>query len=791
MTRLSQLTEFQPGLKTRRIERLVAFGRGAVAWERIWPALWPASGIVGLFLAAALFGVLAPLPWPLHALILSSVVTGVGLLLFIGLKDVRLPRWEDGARRIERDSHLAHRPISEADDTISAGAGDPFAEALWRAHLMRRFADAKRLRVALPVSGLARKDPRALRFIVLLLLLGGVTFAGRASFDRIAAAFSSEGVGAGATIDAWIDPPAYTGGAPVYLGRAGTIAVPTGSILNLRVHGAAHTPWLSLDTGEAGFDGSGGEYSTSFKITADSHVRVRASGQALASWHLNAIPDNPPAIAFAAGPGRTEHDALKLSYRASDDYGVVGARAIIVPHGRSGKPLYVELPLAATSAKTISDTAYSDLTENPYAGLSVDITLEARDAIGQTGRSRTMRFTLPARIFVNPLARAFIEQRSNLATANDAGRNRVLLTLDALAIAPDHYYPDQPGIYTGLRASYWALKLARHDEDVSHVEDLLWQMATSIEQGGLAAAAQQLRAIQQMLMQALAQGAPQEVIESLMQRYEEALQRYTQALAQNGQQQNAQPPPPGSKVLTQKDIDALLKTIEQMAQAGDRQGAMEMMALLQSLLENLHAVTAGDGQGNGQQSPQDKALSDAIQGLSNLMGQQRALMDKTFRQGQGAGDPKDGGPQGLAKQQGALHDQLGKILKGLGDQKQALPKDLGDAGNAMNDSQQELGNNDTATSGEAQKQVLDALQKGAEDLAKRMGQQGEQGGQSGDNGNEDPLGRAQGAQGNVKIPGATDLQRARGILQELRKRAGELGRPKEELDYIDRLLKQF
>ena len=45
--------------------------------------------------------------------------------------------------------------------------------------------------------------------------------------------------------------------------------------------------------------------------------------------------------------------------------------------------------------------------------------------------------------------------------------------------------------------------------------------------------------------------------------------------------------------------------------------------------------------------------------------------------------------------------------------------------------------------------------------------------------------------GNVKVPDKSDLQRAREILQELRKRAAERGRPQEELDYIDRLLKQF
>ncbi len=43
----------------------------------------------------------------------------------------------------------------------------------------------------------------------------------------------------------------------------------------------------------------------------------------------------------------------------------------------------------------------------------------------------------------------------------------------------------------------------------------------------------------------------------------------------------------------------------------------------------------------------------------------------------------------------------------------------------------------------------------------------------------------------MKIPDKSTLERAREILKELRKRAAERGRPKEELDYIDRLLKQF
>jgi hypothetical protein len=43
----------------------------------------------------------------------------------------------------------------------------------------------------------------------------------------------------------------------------------------------------------------------------------------------------------------------------------------------------------------------------------------------------------------------------------------------------------------------------------------------------------------------------------------------------------------------------------------------------------------------------------------------------------------------------------------------------------------------------------------------------------------------------VKIPDRDTLARARSILEELRRRAAERGRPKQELDYYDRLLKEF
>jgi hypothetical protein len=52
-------------------------------------------------------------------------------------------------------------------------------------------------------------------------------------------------------------------------------------------------------------------------------------------------------------------------------------------------------------------------------------------------------------------------------------------------------------------------------------------------------------------------------------------------------------------------------------------------------------------------------------------------------------------------------------------------------------------------------------------------------------------GREYGDDVTVKVPGEIDVQRARRILEELRRRLGDPLRPQLELDYIERLLKDF
>ena len=60
----------------------------------------------------------------------------------------------------------------------------------------------------------------------------------------------------------------------------------------------------------------------------------------------------------------------------------------------------------------------------------------------------------------------------------------------------------------------------------------------------------------------------------------------------------------------------------------------------------------------------------------------------------------------------------------------------------------------------------------------------------------DPLGRKSGQLGaefddSVKVPDQIDIQRAREVLDELRRRLGDPTRPVIELDYLERLIRSY
>jgi uncharacterized protein (TIGR02302 family) len=158
------------------------------------------------------------------------------------------------------------------------------------------------------------------------------------------------------------------------------------------------------------------------------------------------------------------------------------------------------------------------------------LTLIARDEANNEGTSAPAEFKLPQRVFVKPLARAIIEQRRDLALDADA-RDRVLIALDAFAIAPEKFTPEM-GTYLGLRSLYWQLAQATSDDGLRDVVNAMWAFANTLEEGNVSDAEARLRNAQEALRNALERGASDEELKKLMDELRAALNQFLQALAE-------------------------------------------------------------------------------------------------------------------------------------------------------------------------------------------------------------------------------------------------------------------
>jgi uncharacterized protein (TIGR02302 family) len=829
------------------LARALKRARSSLLWERLWPALATLATALGLFLAfswAGLWLVLPPLARAI-GLVLFVIVTAIATVPLVLL---RLPSVNDGLRRLDRSSGETHRPATAVADQIAANQHDPVALALWRAHVERALLSARKLKAGWPSPRLAMRDPMALRALVLILAVASFFAAGGERAKRVTAAFDWQGVVAPANfrIDAWVTPPVYTGRPPVMLAglRPGEnahdtapVAVPAGSQLVVRATGnvrfdivrkggledAPPEPHAALPAGSE---------ERRFVIKGDGAAVLRGVGSSDLAWTFTAIPDRAPTIALIKDPERQARGSLRLDYKMDDDYGVVEAHAAFAlkdDDAENERPTHSlfsapEFPLTLPQARTRSGAAQTtrDLTEHPWAGAKVAMTLVARDQAGNEGRSEPTEFQLPQRIFVKPVARALIEQRRILALDADA-KPLVLTALDALTIAPEHFTPET-AVYLGLRAIYFDLAHAKSDDQLREVVARMWDMAVQLEDGNVSQAELALRQAQDALRHALERGASDDELKKLMDQLRAAMDKYLQALAEEmrkNPQQLARPLDRNTRMLSQRDLKSMLDRLENLARSGNKEAARQLLEQLQSMLENLQMARPGAQGDEG-----DDDMMSALDELGDMIRKQQQLRDKTFKQGQDMRRDRQRQQRGQGQQQfgdlkqdqQGLKDRLNKLLEqlrqhGLGnpgqDQKgqgEDGMDQLGSAGEAMGEAEGELGQGDADGAVDSQGRALEAMRKGAQGLAQSMQQNGMgmgQGpGQPGRNGraraqqDTDPLGRPlrgrdYGDDVTVKVPGEIDAQRARRILEELRKRFGESTRPQLELDYIERLLKDF
>lgn len=831
--------------ETRRAETrfgfLLALARGAVAWESIWPALWPLFAVVGLFVAVALSGLLPALSGWLHSLALAVFAVALLAALVHAARRISLPDERAGKRRLERDSGLDHRPLTALDDRMATGSGDAQARALWRAHQRRVIARLKGLRVGLPRPGMAAFDPWALRGLVVLLVIVGLAASDGNVGGRLAAAVApsfNRTPQLPPSLDAWINPPAYTGMAPVYLeaaaddpeGAAGdrpdgeaaapaaaALRVPAGSVLLAQVQGGDGEPSLQVGSAALPFENFAHEaYRLEHSLTEGDSLAIVQNGETLASWPLELVPDTPPEIAFQEAPARTERAALRLTYTAKDDYGLTDVKAVVRRLDQpEAEPMELDLALPGGTPETSEATSYHDLTPHPWAGLAVEIQLVAKDQPGQEGRSEALRTVIPERIFNHPVARALVELRKQL-TLNPDRRLPVVQALSGIYEHPEHFYHDIVVALT-IRSAERRLIYDSSDTAVGEVQELLWDAALRIEEGELALAERELREAQEALMEALARDAPDEEIERLIDELQQALNNFLDEMLEQMRDQLAQETmpmenqelPPNAQLLNRQDLMEMLERARELAQSGAKDAARELLSQLREMLENLKANPYA------QQMNQDmQNASRMMREMEEMMREQQELLDRSFersqqngQQGEGQQQQQQGANQGDAQRQEQLRRQLGELMRQLGDALGEIPRPLGRAEREMRDARDALDNDQPGQAVPSQTRSLDQLQQGMQSAMEQFmemfgpgeGEGGEVGSRGRDN-QRDPLGREsqEGPNGQfsdntdgVQIPDQMELRRTREIVDELRRRRGERERPPLELDYLDRLLDQF
>lgn len=831
----------RPGRPVRKPSPAGPKGLGAwlvLFWERLARAAWVPALVAGLFVAVALFDLLPPLNGWLHTAVLALFGLGFAAACYFGFRGFRWPTGREARRRLEIANGLEHRPLTTVQDDLAVGRGDAGAEGAWRLHQERARRRLGRLRVGGPNPVVTMLDRYALRGVVMLLLVLGATVSWGDMGPRLNRVFTPVYDTAPETaviVEAWFTPPEYTGEAPRMVSSAspeeGPVTVPAGTRVMVQVHGGRGQPRVTLGrqavTLEMLDDTS---YQAELLIPYGGNLVVTQRGRTIVDWRIDVREDEAPTVSFTQDLSTTEHATVRFDYEARDDYRIKEIRALIARRGED-EILRVDLPV--TGRREARSTSYHDLAAHRWAGLEVAIRLEVVDDQGQTGRSDIVEMTLPEREFRNPVARLLIEQRRRLTTNPDE-YEAVVGVLQQVIEQPDSFLNDSV-VYLALRISQWRLLIAgddngerqntireRLDRAIGEVQDILWETALRLEDGGLSQRAREMARLRRELSERLNQDNPDpQELQQLLEEFERAMREYLEALREHMRQNPDQYVPPEQnqdlQSMTPEELSQLMDRLRDMLQSGDREAMQRLLSELQNFMQGMR-------QPQGQQLPPNHPAAQIMRELGDIIRQQRELQEETFRRHQEREAERQNNPdrnpnpgqqeqdqradRQAQEQQEELRQRLGDLMRRLGELTGEVPDNLGNAERHMNRSRRALQDGQPGASAEEQAQALRELQRGGQQAMQslgrafgmrlRMGMRGNRPGEAGRwwGRDRDPLGRRMEGMGplnteDVEVPTESEAKRARDILEELRRRSGERDRPQEELDYIERLLRRF
>lgn len=754
---------------------------------------------LGAFAALAWLGVFEKLyPYAhLVALILFFLLTFKALGQ--AAASWQAPKISAAKRRVEEASHLRHRPLDVLSDQPTSDGIE--AQVLWQAHTAQAREQVKNLRWPHFKLDWAKEDPHKLRYVLgALLTIGLITGWGALGGRMIAAINPALGKASlsTVTIDAWITPPAYTHLSPIMIAtpagdrlQGEVIKVPEGSVLHAHLaEKDGDAPILDANNTSTEFAAEDGkDFDVAQIITGGDTVSIHRGWMTLGSWRIHVIPDGAPQVAFTEQPSSSERKSVRIAYDAKDDYGVTSVKLRLIPKQTiAGIENGVkEFPLSTPNSKDAVRIDFKDLTAEPWAGLPVDLQLVATDEAGHQTESARMAMTLPERDFFQPIARMLIDERKKLLqnVFDIQTLNETANLMAGVAKQPATYGAD-PLVMMALRAGAVRLVLEHDQQAALSANNILWETATRIEDGAVGMAEQNLHKAQQDLADALDNNASEKEIQSKIDRLHQALAQYLSHLSNKVAQQPKEAEDLGKALgtrtnsLTPQDLERMLDNMKSLSASGARDAARAELSKLQQIMESLTTKMP-------QLSEQQKADLDTLKTLKDIERNQQNLLDKTFRQAQEESQPGDKKENTeLAGTQSDLRERLQKLMKGKSE-----AKSLGQGAEAMARAEKTLRANNpdqaTAAQNDALKALKEAEQSVADGLRASLFNIPQSGSETSEESNNVRFTGT--AEGN--IPDHAEAKHVREILDEIQRRAGDLGRSKTERDYIERLLQNF
>ena len=256
-----------------------------------------------------------------------------------------------------------------------------------------------------------------------------------------------------------------------------------------------------------------------------------------------------------------------------------------------------------------------------------------------------------------------------------------------------------------------------------------------------------------------------------------------------------------------KDLEKMMEKLVNMA--SEQQKLLDDTFKEQNEQQGKDPVEQRGQRGAQKAQNSGKSGKNAQKGKGGDPGQGQEGQDGEGQQGQRGedGDEGSGGEQGqqgqkgqgkgkLGERQRELKDRLAELEKQMKEARAGGSKELKAARDAMEQAEQALDSSDMESATDNQGQALDQMRQSAQQMSEQM-QKGNSRSAGPDNKKDrDPMGRPQKTQGpdlgtSVKVPDQIDTQRAREVLEEVRRRLGEPTRPEGEIDYLERLQKRF